>query len=100
MSDNVPTGSGEVSPSVSVLSARLHVSSDEEDKEEDEESGHDDDEEDVDDINYVALPKDVVRVNRRRRRRTKSLVMMMTKKTWTIFRKRREHNLRPQSLLQ
>ncbi len=32
---------------------------DEEDKEEDEESGHDDDEEDVDDINYVALSKDI-----------------------------------------
>ena len=53
------------------------------DKEEDEESGHDDDEDDVDDINYAALPKDVVRVNRRKRRRTKSLGMMMTKKSWT-----------------
>ncbi len=60
MSDNVPTGSGEVSASTSVLSARLHVSSDEEDKEEDEESGHDDDEEDVDDINHETLTKDVV----------------------------------------
>ncbi len=42
MSDNVPTVSGEVSASATVLPVRLHVSSDEEDKEEDEESGHDD----------------------------------------------------------
>ncbi len=63
MSDNVPTGSGEISASHSVLPARLHVSRDEEDKEEDEESGHDDDEEDVDNINHVALTKDLVRAN-------------------------------------
>ncbi len=63
MTDNVPTGSGEVSVSPSVLPARVHVSSDEDDKEEDEESGHDDDEEDVDDINHVALPKGAVRGN-------------------------------------
>ena len=63
MADNVPTGSGEVSASASVLSARVHVSSDEEDKEEDEESGHHDDEEDVDDINHAALPKDAARPN-------------------------------------
>jgi hypothetical protein len=63
MTDNVPTDSGEVSASASVLPARVHVSNDEEDKEEDEESGHHDDEEDVDDINHVVLSKDATRVN-------------------------------------
>ena len=42
MTDNVPTDSGEVSASASVLPARVHVSRDEDDKVEDEESGHDD----------------------------------------------------------
>ena len=37
MVDNVPTGSGEVSVSPSVLPARVHVSNYEDDKEEDEE---------------------------------------------------------------
>jgi hypothetical protein len=63
MVDNIPTVSGEVSASVSVLPARVHVSSDEDEKEEDEESGHDDDEEVVDDINHTALPKVVVHGN-------------------------------------
>ena len=55
MTENVPTGSGEVSVSVLMLTATSVVSDDEEDKEEDDESGHVDDEEDVDDINHESL---------------------------------------------
>jgi len=86
MSDNVPTGSGEVSASASVLPARLHVSSDEEDKEEDEESGHDDDEEDVDDTNHAALPKDAVRANSPGRRSQRAEI-------WKHVRRIADHDL-------
>ncbi len=86
MSDNVPTGSGEVCTSASVLPVRLHVSNDEEDKEEDEESGHDDDEEDVDDINHAALPKDVVRANSPGRRSQREEI-------WKYVRRITDHDL-------
>ncbi len=63
MADAEPTGMGEVSVSVSMLSAASVVSDEEDEKEEDEESGHADDEEDVDDINHAALPKEAVHAN-------------------------------------
>jgi len=63
MADAETTGLGEVSVSVSMLSAASVVSDEEEEKEEDEESGNVDDEEDVDDINHAALSKETVRAN-------------------------------------
>ena len=51
MSDAQPTGLGEVSVSVSMLTAAQGVSDEEEEKDEDEESGHTDFEEDVDEKN-------------------------------------------------
>ena len=63
MADAEPTGLGEVSVSVSMLTAASVVSDEEEEKEEDEESSHSDDEEDVDDINHAALSKEAVHAN-------------------------------------
>ena len=85
MSDNVPTGSAEVSASASVLPARVHVSSDEDDKE-DEESGHDDDEEVVDDVNHAALPKGAVHGNSPGRR-------SKTSDIWKHVRRIANHDL-------
>ncbi len=61
MADAEPTDMGEVSVSVSMLPAASVVFDEEDEKEEDKESGHADDEEDMDDINHVSLPKEVIR---------------------------------------
>jgi hypothetical protein len=59
MVDDEPTGLGEVSVSVSILSASSVVSDEEEEKEEDEESGHADYEEEVDDIKASQQSSDI-----------------------------------------